>query len=52
LPAPESIIQTYTNYKAIIAIFRSLLTAASLWMTYRIYRTLGPRTGKESESPG
>jgi hypothetical protein len=52
LPAPESIIQTYTNYKAVIAIFRSLLTAASLWMTYRIYRTLGPATGKEDESPG
>jgi len=40
LPAPESIIDTFTNYKAVIAIFRSLLTAASLWMTYRIYRTL------------
>ena len=40
LTPPELIIQSYTNYKAVIAIFRSLLTAASLWMTYRIYRTL------------
>jgi hypothetical protein len=47
LPAPESIIQTYTNYKAVIAIFRSLLTAASLWMTYRIYRTLSPGADRE-----
>ncbi len=42
LPAPEMIIQSYTNYKAVIAIFRSLLTAASLWMAYLIYRSLPP----------
>jgi hypothetical protein len=42
LPAPEMIIQSYTNYKAVIAIFRSLLTAASLWMAYLIYRSLSP----------
>ncbi len=40
LTAPEMIIQSYTNYKAVIAIFRSLLTAASLWMAYLIYRSL------------
>lgn len=40
LTPPELIIQPYTNYKAVIAIFRSVLTAASLWMVYRIYRTL------------
>jgi hypothetical protein len=40
LPAPELIIQSYTNYKAVIAIFRSLLTAASLWMAYLIYRSV------------
>jgi hypothetical protein len=40
LPAPDMIIQSYTNYKAVIAIFRSLLTAASLWMAYLIYRSL------------
>lgn len=40
LTPPEAIIQTYTNYKAVIAIFRSLLTAASLWMAYLIYRRL------------
>jgi hypothetical protein len=40
LPAPEMIIQSYANYKAVIAIFRSLLTAASLWMAYLIYRSL------------
>jgi len=43
LTPPELIIQSFTNYKAVIAIFRSLLTAASLWMAYRIYRTLPPR---------
>jgi hypothetical protein len=48
LPAPEAIIETYTNYKAVIAIFRSLLTAASLWMTYLIYRTLSPAASRES----
>jgi hypothetical protein len=48
LPAPEAIIETYTNYKAVIAIFRSLLTAASLWMTYRIYRTLSPGISRKS----
>lgn len=36
----ELIIQGYTNYKAVIGIFRSLLTAASLWMAYLIFRTL------------
>ena len=40
LTPPELIIQSYTNYKAVIAIFRSLLTAASLWMAYLIYRSL------------
>lgn len=45
LPAPEMIIQSYTNYKAVIAIFRSLLTAASLWMAYLIYRSL-PKQAK------
>ncbi len=40
LTPPELIIQAYTNYKAVIAIFRSLLTAASLWMVYLIFRTL------------
>jgi hypothetical protein len=46
LTPPELIIQSYTNYKAVVAIFRSLLTAASLWMVYRICRTL-PRTSPE-----
>jgi hypothetical protein len=46
LTAPELMIQAYTNYKAVIAIFRSLLTAASLWMVYRIYKTL-PEVGGE-----
>lgn len=45
LTPPQLIIQSYTNYKAVIAIFRSLLTAASLWMAYLIYRTVPP-TGK------
>jgi len=49
LPAPEMIIQSYTNYKAVIAIFRSLLTAASLWMAYLIYRSL-PRSGEAAIS--
>jgi len=49
LPAPEMIIQRYTNYKAVIAIFRSLLTAASLWMAYLIYRSLPP-TGEAANS--
>jgi hypothetical protein len=40
LPAPEMIIQSYVNYKAVIAIFRSLLTGASLWMAYLIYRSM------------
>ena len=40
LTPPELMIQNYTNYKAVVAIFRSVLTAASLWMVYRIYRTL------------
>jgi hypothetical protein len=48
LTSPELIIQNFTNYKAVIAIFRSLLTAASLWMVYRIYRTLPAPTGKQS----
>ncbi|HJX39537.1 MAG TPA: hypothetical protein VJ714_13135 [Anaerolineae bacterium] len=48
LTSPELIIQTFTNYKAVIAIFRSLLTAASLWMAYRIYRTISPTPAKES----
>ena len=48
LTAPELIIQSYTNYKAVIAIFRSLLTAASLWMVYRIYRTLPGTTTEKS----
>lgn len=47
LTSPELIIQTFTNYKAVIAIFRSLLTAASLWMAYRIYRTLPPTPGEQ-----
>jgi hypothetical protein len=47
LTPPELIIQAYTNYKAVIAIFRSLLTAASLWMAYLIFRTLPP-----SKQPG
>jgi len=46
ITAPELMIQAYTNYKAVVAIFRSLLTAASLWMVYRIYRTL-PRATEE-----
>ncbi len=49
LPAPEMIIQSYTNYKAVIAIFRSLLTAASLWMAYLIYRSL-PQSGEAAIS--
>ncbi len=49
LPAPEMIIQSYTNYKAVIAIFRSLLTAASLWMAFLIYRSLPP-SGKAAIS--
>ncbi len=54
LPAPEMIIQSYTNYKAVIAIFRSLLTAASLWMAYLIYRSLPSNSGaaiSRRESP-
>lgn len=48
LTSPELIIQTFTNYKAVIAIFRSLLTAASLWMAYRIYRSLAPTPEEKS----
>jgi hypothetical protein len=48
LTPPELIIQAYTNYKAVIAIFRSLLTAASLWMAYLIFRTLP--SSKRTES--
>lgn len=51
LTAPEMIIQSYTNYKAVIAIFRSLLTAASLWMAYLIYRSLPAARDTESPSP-
>jgi hypothetical protein len=50
LTPPELVIQSFTNYKAVVAIFRSLLTAASLWMAYRIYRTLPPRAQTASES--
>jgi hypothetical protein len=46
LTPPESMIQVYTNYKAVVGIFRSLLTAASFWMVYRIYKTL-PQAGGE-----
>jgi hypothetical protein len=48
LTSPELIIQRFTNYKAVIAIFRSLLTAASLWMAYRIYRSLSPTPAQEN----
>lgn len=51
LTPPEMIIQSYTNYKAVIAIFRSLLTAASLWMAYLIYRSLPAARDTESSSP-
>jgi hypothetical protein len=51
LTPPEMIIQSYTNYKAVIAIFRSLLTAASLWMAYLIYRSLPTARDTESSSP-
>ncbi len=51
LTPPEMIIQSYTNYKAVIAIFRSLLTAASLWMAYLIYRSLPAARDTESPSP-
>jgi len=46
LTAPELMIQAYTNYKAVVAIFRSLLTAASLWMVYQVYRTLPAAPGE------
>ncbi len=48
LTPPELMVQAYTNYKAVVAIFRSLLTAASLWMVYRIFRTL-PATPTEDD---
>jgi hypothetical protein len=47
LTPPELMIQNYTNYKAVVAIFRSILTAASLWMVYRIYRTLPEATSEQ-----
>lgn len=44
LPDPSTLIESYITPRAFIAIFRSLLSAASLWMTYLIYRSL-PKKG-------
>lgn len=44
LPDPCTLIESYITPRAFIAIFRSLLSAASLWMVYLIYRSL-PKKG-------
>lgn len=44
LPDPSILIESYITPRAFIAIFRSLLSAASLWMAYLIYRSL-PKKG-------
>jgi len=40
LPDLSTLIESYITPRAFIAIFRSLLSAASLWMAYLIYRSL------------